>query len=56
MEILARRLTIITLGAAIFAMTFAAAVERSAHSPRRVHVGSSAPCFHPASLNCTVAL
>lgn len=56
MEILLRRFTIITLLAAIFAFAFATAVERAGDRPQRVHLGSAAPCYHPASVNCVAAI
>ena len=56
MEILLRRFTIIALLAAIFAFAFATAVERAADRPQRVHLGSAAPCYHPASVNCVAAI
>lgn len=51
-----RRFTIITLLAAIFAFAFSTAVERAADRPQRVHIGSAAPCYHPASSYCVAAL
>ncbi|CAN7648414.1 hypothetical protein LJR030_001896 [Rhizobium sp. LjRoot30] len=56
MAILARRLTIITLSAAIFAMAFSAAVLHSSRAPARVHIGTAAPCYHPASPSCVAVL
>jgi hypothetical protein len=52
MIVLIRRFTIITLLAAIFAMSFAALVVHPQRSFQRVHVGSLAPCYHPATPSC----
>lgn len=50
--IIARRLLIILLAAASFAMLLAAFVQTAPRPINRVHLGSAAPCFHPASSNC----
>jgi len=55
MPVIARRFTILTLMMTIFAIGFAALVAHPARS-QRVHVGTNAPCYHPASQNCTVSL
>lgn len=55
MQILIRRFTIIGLAAAVFAISLSMVVERSANHPQRFHIGSVAPCYHPAS-NCVAFL
>ncbi len=54
MEIVARRLTIITLSAAIFAMAFSAIVNQSAPSPLKMRSGAAVPCYHSASPYCAI--
>lgn len=56
MEIVARRLTIITLSAAIFAMAFSAVVNQSGHAPLKMRSGAAAPCYHSASPYCSAVL
>ncbi|MDI7861211.1 hypothetical protein MRS76_04520 [Rhizobiaceae bacterium n13] len=55
MTILARRFTIISLAAAVFAVAFSMVIQHAADRPQRFHVGSTAPCYHPAS-SCVTAL
>lgn len=55
MDILARRFTIIILGAAIFAMAFSAVVQNTT-ATMRVHNGTAAPCYHAASSHCSASL
>ncbi len=54
--VIARRLTILCLLMAIFAFAFAALVEKMPRPIERVHIGSNAPCFHPATPGCTSTL
>lgn len=51
--IIARRMTIITLAMAVFAFAFAVLVEKTPRPTERLHIGSNAPCFHPATPGCT---
>ncbi|MCX8999167.1 hypothetical protein NOF55_18850 [Rhizobiaceae bacterium BDR2-2] len=51
-----RRLAIFTLTMVIFALLFAALVERTARDNRRVQLGTEIGCLHPASANCVYAL
>jgi len=56
MTVLARRLTIVTLIMTIFAFVFSALASAPARNDLRVHLGTAAPCYHPASLKCVAAL
>lgn len=56
MSILARRLTIVTLIMTIFALAFAALVAEPGRKELRVHLGTAAPCYHPATPGCVAAL
>lgn len=56
MTILARRLTIVTLIMTIFAFVFSALVATPARNDLRVHLGTTVPCYHPATPNCVAAL
>jgi hypothetical protein len=56
MTVLARRLTILTLIMTIFAFIFSALVTAPARNDLRVHLGTAAPCYHPATPNCVAAL
>ncbi|MBP1843742.1 hypothetical protein J2046_001998 [Rhizobium petrolearium] len=56
MFVLARRLTIVTLIMTIFALSFAALVAEPGRRDLRVHLGTSAQCFHSATPNCVKAL
>ncbi|CDN47124.1 MULTISPECIES: hypothetical protein [Neorhizobium] len=56
MTVLARRLTIVTLIMTIFAFAFAALVAAPARNDLRVHLGTTVPCYHPATPNCVAAL
>jgi len=56
MTVLARRLTIVTLIMTIFAFVFSALASAPARNDLRVHLGTAAPCYHPASPNCVAAL
>ncbi|SMD11278.1 hypothetical protein [Rhizobium sp. RU36D] len=56
MDTLMRRFTIICLTMAIFALGLSALVAQNDRSPKRVHFGTAAPCLHPASPHCVVAL
>lgn len=51
-----RRLAILSLLMAIFALLFAELVEHSSRDLRRVHLGTNITCLHPASPNCAYAL
>ena len=53
--VLARRLLIIVLIGCTFAILLAAFVQNAPRPTNRVHLGSAAPCFHPASDHCTPA-
>lgn len=52
MPIVARRLTIVTLMMTIFALGFAALVSEPARRDLRVHLGTEAQCYYPATTNC----
>ena len=54
MAIMARRLTIITLSAAVFALTFSAAVQYSSGSGAQSHFGASFTCLQSAGGACSV--
>lgn len=54
LAIIARRLTILFLVFTVFALAFTAMVTRMPRNADRVHVGTAAPCFHPASPGCVV--
>ncbi len=56
MAVLTRRLTIITLMMTVFALAFAALVQADGRKQARVHPGTTMPCYHPATPNCTIAL
>jgi hypothetical protein len=56
MAIMVRRLTIIVLLMAIFAMSFATLVIHPQRSFQRVHLGTATACFHPATPACIVVL
>jgi len=56
MAILARRLTIITLIMTVFALAFVALVEQPGRRELRVHLGTNAPCYHPATPGCVASL
>lgn len=56
MDVVLRRLTIITLTMAIFAMGFSALVVADTRGPKRVHYSTATPCLHPASSFCVVQL
>lgn len=56
MAVLARRLTIITLIMTIFALAFVALIEQPARRELRVHLGTNAPCYHPATRGCVASL
>ena len=55
MPIIARRFTILTLILTIFAISFSALVTYPYRS-QRVHVGTNAACYHPATRNCVISL
>ena len=52
----ARRFTIITLILTIFALAFSALVAHPGRKDLRVHLGTAAPCYHPATPGCVAAL
>lgn len=54
MYVLARRFTILTLIMTVFAIGMTAIVNGSAKGNVRYHIGTTAPCLHPASINCTL--
>jgi hypothetical protein len=56
MSVVLRRLTIITLIMTVFAFCFGQLVVQPEHRQVRVHVGTSAPCYHPATPGCVIAL
>ena len=51
-HILARRFTIITLFAAVFAITFSAAVTRSGGSGAQSHFGANYTCLETSGTYC----
>jgi len=53
MPVIMRRLSIICLMFSIFALSMGMLVQASPRAISRVHIGSSAPCYHPASPFCT---
>lgn len=53
MFILARRFTIITLSATVFALSFSAAVQHSNASGSQSHFGASFTCLQSASPYCS---
>ncbi|TCL76229.1 hypothetical protein [Rhizobium sp. BK251] len=56
MAILARRFTIITLVAAVFAITFSAVVERAARENAHISYGAMFGCVQPAGGHCAQTL
>ncbi|MBW6421328.1 hypothetical protein KX729_07730 [Rhizobium sp. XQZ8] len=56
MLIVLRRLTIVTLIMTIFAFCFSALVAQPGRNELRVHLGTAAPCYHPATTGCVMAL
>jgi hypothetical protein len=56
MASLARRLTIVTLIMTIFALSFAALASGHSRRELRVHLGTEAPCYHPATAGCVAVL
>lgn len=52
----ARRFTIISLSMLVFALLFAQLVQDNGGDTRRVHLGTSISCLHPATPACTIAL
>lgn len=56
MSVVLRRLTIVTLIMTIFAFCFSALVAQPGRGELRVHLGTAAPCYHPATSGCVVAL
>lgn len=56
MAILIRRLTIITLLMAIFAMSFAALAINPHRNFQRMQLGTAAPCTQSIQTNCTTVL
>jgi hypothetical protein len=56
MFIIARRLTILTLVMAIFAISFAALATHPVRRHLGVHMGTNAPCYHPATADCIATL
>lgn len=54
MLIMARRLTIITLSAAVFAISFSAAVQYSGGGGAQSHFGANFTCLQSAGTTCTV--
>jgi hypothetical protein len=53
MVILARRFTIITLFAAVFAISFSAMVEHGGRSGAQSHFGASFTCLESGMPHCT---
>lgn len=53
---LVRRMAIVMLIMTIFALAFSALVAAPARNDLRVHLGTTVPCYHPASPNCVAAL
>lgn len=53
---LSRRITIITLVMAIFAILLAELVVSAGGNPRRMQVGIATTCINPASPLCVAAL
>jgi hypothetical protein len=56
MFIIARRLTILTLVMVIFAISFAALATYPVRRHLGVHMGTNAPCYHPATADCIATL
>lgn len=56
MSRIARRMTILTLMMTIFAFGFSALVSAPSQRQVRVHAGTVAPCYHPATEGCVTAL
>jgi len=56
MSVVLRRLTIVTLIMTIFAFCFSALVAQPGRNELRVHLGTAAPCYHPATPGCVMAL
>jgi hypothetical protein len=56
MAILIRRLTIITLLMAIFAMSFAALAINPHRNFQRMQIGAITPCSQSIQTNCTTIL
>jgi hypothetical protein len=54
MVIMARRFTIITLSAAVFAITFSAAVQYGGPSGAQSHFGASFTCLQGQANSCVV--
>ena len=52
MEIIARRFTIITLTAMIFAMAFSAAVDHAGQGSHRLRGGLTTSCTSATSVTC----
>ncbi|MGO4439692.1 hypothetical protein [Rhizobium sp. RAF56] len=53
-NIMARRFTIITLSAAVFAITFSAAVQYNGGSGAQSHFGASFTCLQSSGATCSV--
>lgn len=56
MSKLATRFSVFTLGMALFALALSALVTSNDRQATRVHFGTAAPCFHPATPGCVAFL